>query len=396
MAELSFGVDEFQFTLFSVTVDNNIENDTEFELDSSSWVDLVREMLSEFRRLSQIEEVFGTRLRTLVYGKTRGYDDGLTFPDEPYFFSICWSSRAKNWNMGVSIRFSAHAWAVYQRNYLEKSGKSINIAEFWQMIQSPEIYKTRMSRIDFDADVIEFDNASPDYIARHKIRVEKADGRKSNRNTRKIEKNGIVQTIYYGNSGNSPCSCTVYDKKAEAIEKNNFRRHEAEKVESWTRIEVRFRDTYAWQISDDFLLNPPQTDEDMKRYIAHRIAERYRFIDSKTDKPLEFSQKIIEAGEGAGYGDLIKPSPRDNDLYKSLMYQANPMSGLFSLLFKMRCVYKDTPDADRKTLDFLYSVYESHYLTTAYDNLELLRWRRIHEKESRRISIEDMLSIGEE
>lgn len=59
--------------------------------------------------------------------------------------------------MGVCVRYSAHAYAVFKQEYRQRFQVEMNIAAFLRMVQD-DIYTTRLSRIDLTADYFDYED----------------------------------------------------------------------------------------------------------------------------------------------------------------------------------------------------------------------------------------------
>ena len=62
---------------------------------------------------------------------------------------------------------------------------------------------------------------------------------------------GFIETVYIGSKKeNTKALCRIYDKRLEQINKNGFRLDEALACDDWTRFEISYRGTYAWQCAE--------------------------------------------------------------------------------------------------------------------------------------------------
>ena len=389
MPRLELGIDQYTLTCFSAEIAKMQSNPEDKHLNSDFWASYTNFVLNDLLKRSKLEDVFGENIVTMQYGLTQGYDCGYTF--EHYKVAICWHSNFAFWRMGVSLRFSAEAWHTYCDNYRCKYNKPMNMVTFLQQIPDNHVYTTRLSRIDLTADCFDYDNISPEYIheglSNGYILALNSDGAVPFRTIRAIETNGIHETIELG-SKQSPVFVVLYNKRAESIAKHGYRYDDAIRCKSWMRIEVRFHDELAHQISYDLKCMQPK---ELKAYIAKRIVERYGFYSNNThNTPIPVTKDLLDIADGCPYGSLSSPTPRDNDLIRSRDYLTST-SGLFSWLFKIRMTYDDVPGADRIAMDFLFDVYQRAYLPDAYSNYELTRWLDVHRTESRKRTLQQLL-----
>ena len=116
--------------------------------------------------------------------------------------------------MGVLVRFSAQAWASYQRSYFEHFGDKINISLFLKMTYS-DTYSYRLSRIDITADYKNY-SISPDNIynqlKNNTLFIQDCKGRITKRRISAVQNNMITDTFYVGSrKENSQMLLRVYD-----------------------------------------------------------------------------------------------------------------------------------------------------------------------------------------
>lgn len=121
----------------------------DFEIDE--WEDIALFMISEFIEKASIQYIF-SEIAEMKIGLPQGYTQGLTCPKEPFYFSMAYHEFFSK--MGVIIKFSGNAWAIYQSQYKELSGEDIYLYKFLQKAHSP-FYEMRLSRVDPYVDFID-------------------------------------------------------------------------------------------------------------------------------------------------------------------------------------------------------------------------------------------------
>lgn len=385
---IELGVDQLTLTFFSPVIEKMQADPENKQLNSDFWLQYVDLVVLTILKKTRLEEVFGEQVEVMNYGKTQGYDSGYTLPH--YDVAICWHSIFAYWKMGISLRIHAKAWHIFCDNFETKYGYQMNVVSFMQLIPDTDLYYSRFSRIDITADCFNYTNSSPDYIhsslSSGKIIALNNEGNTPFRTQRAIETDGVHQTIELG-SKQSPVFAVLYDKKTESISQHGYRYDDAIKCNSWLRIEVRYHDALAHQISADI---KSMYQNDLKPYLAQRIVERYGFYNSANDEPIPITKDLLDIAANSSYGALSSPSPRDNDLLRSRDYLTST-SGLFSWLFKIRMTYDDIPDADRIAMDYLFDIYQRIYLPDAFGNYELNRWLSVHRTESRKRTLQELL-----
>jgi len=147
-----------------------------------------------------------------------------------------------------------------------------------------------------------------------------------------------------------------------------YYRHIAQVVDDWVRVEVEYSGDYAHQLTEQ--IKNCQTDEQLKEIILCSILSRYMFFYTKSNKPHKITKLMINELENINY--ILKlPSPRDNDLEKSIDYIKNN-SGLFSLLYKIEQIYGK--ECVLEFLDYLMNEYNSFY----FPNNDVLIWIKKH------------------
>lgn len=367
--ECHVGIDEFNLVLKPSD-----------DVDADKWLDIVDAILMVFLSRAKIENLFGS-LTKLNTKRPAGYTDALTVDKVNWYFAIAWHEHYQN--MGCLVRFSAEAWAIYQKEYEDVYGVSMDIRVFLQMIQSP-IYKARLSRIDLTADYKNYGcHLSPDYIYRklkeQKYVVKDCKERITNRKISAIEKNWDIETFYIGSKKeNSKLLLRVYDKRTEQIQRTGFRLEEALQCDDWTRFEASYRGEYAHQITDQLLNNIKNSDE-LTGFIARMILCKYQFykisMDSTTCEVIEeetdFTHDLMDIAENSDSGSLRSESPENNTLVRSIKYLTKG-SGFFSILLKVSGVWGDK--AEQELIDWLYQEYKRKYKSEPRNTDKLAKW----------------------
>lgn len=353
-------------------------------------------MADKFAVKSKISDLFGN-LDIAEIKLMAGYTSGLTFPNRPWYFVICWHEQYPK--MGVCIRFSAHAYMVYTQEYFNKYQTRINISSFLKMVQS-DIYTMRLSRIDLVADYKNYPSPfNPlDYLHPHGIYSSIKDGRFvilncNDKNTIKslsaIDKDGVYETFYAGTrKGKTNGFLRCYDKRNEQIQSHGFRYDEAITCESWIRFEAVFKGIYAHQITEQlFDIN---TDLELQQLIAKHITDKYRFFDKANDDVTDFTDDLIGISLGTQIPALAVPSARDNSLRQSISYLKDG-SGLFSIFYKVYAIWG--VEGERKLLKHLIKVYNGEYKQEVFEKPDIAIWLKKHTEELKNQKPEDSFHI---
>ena len=367
------------------------------------WKETAEEMIHEFLQASKIENVFEPMEATnsqLVQGYTSGYQ----LAERPFYLCLCYND--DNEDMGVCVKFSATAYAMYKKAYAEKYQQTMTLPKLLQMTES-EKYSQRLSRIDLTADYFNYQDPiyegqylNPDIIYKCLLQSQmKVVDYKGNCNIKTMSghnKNGLFETIYIGSRKKSNSFLRIYDKRQEQIDNYGFRYEEAVSCELWIRFEAVFRGIYAHQICETLMDNTLiQSDDDLQCFIAGKITDKYIFYNNATDEMLDFSECLLEIASGQAYAPLESPSPRDNELLNSLYYIIMN-SGLMITLAKADMVYSDR-QASRELMDWLYDMYIEYYYSRAIEGKrpELDKWLKKHEKTVRDYPWEELLEAVE-
>ena len=381
MPSLTVGVDEFTLILQSPD-----------KVKVTDWPDTVDKILETFLHSSRLTRLFGPM--SPAAKMQAGYTSGLTFDNRPWYLTISWNEDMPT--MGICVRYSAHAYAIYKEAYKEQYQANLDIAVFLDMVQD-DVYTTRLSRIDLTADYFDYPDEllpdrqlSPDLIYERLKNgayvVRNRNDRQSVRNMSALDREGRYETVYIGSrKGKTNGFLRVYDKKQEQIQTMGYRYDEALQYESWVRFEASFLHDAAHQLTEQ-LLSEGMTAQDLQRWIAKHITDKYRFVHSETGETTEFSADLLGVAAGSSVASLILPSPRDNALRQSIHYLRNN-SGLYSTLYKTICIWGN--DADKQLMDFLWRDYERYKdaLTTGkepYKLREIAAWLERHATDTRK------------
>lgn len=381
MPSLTVGVDEFTLILQSPD-----------KVKVTDWPDTVDKILETFLHRSRLTRLFGPM--SPAAKMQAGYTSGLTFDNRPWYLTISWNEDMPT--MGICVRYSAHAYAIYKEAYKEQYQANLDIAVFLDMVQD-DVYTTRLSRIDLTADYFDYPDEllpdrqlSPDLIYERLKNgayvVRNRNDRQSVRNMSALDREGRYETVYIGSrKGKTNGFLRVYDKKQEQIQTMGYRYDEALQYESWVRFEASFLHDAAHQLTEQ-LLSEGMTAQDLQRWIARHITDKYRFVHSETGEATEFTADLLGVVAGSSVAALSTPSPRDNALRQSINYLSDN-SGLYSTLYKALCVWEN--DADKQLMDFLWKDYERYKdaLTMGkepYKLREIEGWLKRHAAETKK------------
>lgn len=389
MPSLSVGVDEFTLVLQPID-----------KVKITEWPEVAEQMITTFLGKSKLAELFGEMGRAEKV--QAGYTSGLTYTNRPWYLVISWNEDMPT--MGICVRYSAHAYAVFKQEYMQRFQVEVNIAAFLRMVQD-SIYTTRLSRIDLTADYFDYEDEllpnrqlSPDLIYERlkdgSCAVRNWKGRQSVRNMSAIDKDGAYETFYIGaRVGKSNGFLRVYDKKREQVQSMGHRYDEAIQYKSWVRFEASFLHDSAHQLTEQ-LLSGSMSRQDLQRWIAKHISDRYRFVDTSTNEVTAFTDDLIGISVGTNAAALIAPSPRDNTFRQSLEH-LRVGSGLYPALYKAFSMWGD--GADRQLIEYLYDDYVYDFkirLLTGKDEYkmrEMRLWLQKHGMETAKYPLESYL-----
>lgn len=357
--ELLVSADEFSLVLFPP-----------FPVDSKEWLKSAYIIINEFIDLSNIELLLG-KVVEMDGKKPTAYSQAFTIENVPWYFAIAVHEHFQH--MGILIRFSGQAWAIYQQSYFEHFGQKTNIAEFLKMIES-SIYTYRLSRIDLTADFKNYDNLSPHKIYNKLLDesylIEDCKGRKAKRKISAVQNNMETETFYIGSRAeNSQLLFRCYNKKKEQISTNGFHLEEALNCDSWTRFETSFKGNYAHQITEQLEL--VNNEIELSQFIASKITDKFLFIDVHTEEYTDFTKDLLSIVDNSSYPALRSEKPQNNSLSKSIAYICKG-SGLFPLLYKIEAIWQE--NQAKKFLNILYNIYIKYYKKDLDRNLQLQSW----------------------
>ena len=389
MPSLTVGVDEFTVILQPIDKATILE-----------WPEVAEQIIATFLQKSKLVEMFGKmEYATKVQA---GYTSGLTYSNRPWYLVVSWNEDMPN--MGICVRFSAYAYAVYKAEFEQHFHTTMNIAVFLQSVQA-DIYTTRLSRIDMFADYKDYSDEihQSEPLSPEKIYTRLKDGtyvvcnqkgRQSVRSISAIDRDGVCGTFYVGaRAGKSNGFLRCYDKKSEQIQAMGYRYDEAIQCVSWVRFEAVFLHDFAHQISEELLKNS-MTTQDLQRLIAQYISTRYCFVNVTSGEATKFSDDLVGIAIGTNAAALNTISPRDNTLRQSIEYLRTG-SGLYATLFKAFKLWGDR--ADEQLLKYLYDDYAYLYkakLQTGHDKSkmrEIRAWLQRHETETKKHPLDDYL-----
>lgn len=342
---LDVQVDEFTLVLQSTKRPNYIEE----------WEGMAINIINEFVRLSQVE-TFLNNLEEATHSLPQGYSNGFVSEEAPYYFAIAYHTDFIQ--MGICIKFSAHAWMEYRKKYESLYARSIQIHQFFANINNNTLYTSRLSRIDIAIDCInEKVNVNTVYnqLSKKNQIVKTGSERRNNSILSAITKNNVTSTFYLGSKGkNIKALLRVYDKKKEQLETMGVRYEEALQCDSWVRFEAVYKGNYAHDLSDE--LQGIKSDTELKDLLVTALTDRYQFYYAKSDKLTTYSKKMLDLLNQKSF-IFNSPSPRTNLLEQSQKHILNG-SGLFPYLYKVRRIWGD--EGLKKCLTFLYDEFDNY------------------------------------
>ena len=360
-------VDEFTFTIM-------LNNKDIVE----KWIMYAENIICKFVRISRLENIFDGKLSEMSSEKLEGYDKCYNMGLKDYYFAMAYHTCRMD--MGVCIKFSAKAWAIYQARYSKMYGVQIILPAFLQKLNGNiDSVTIRLTRIDFTVDYYNYGidlNELHTRLQDKKILVQDDTDRCRIRKTSFVGEDGAIQTIYIGSrSKGSKGFLRIYDKKMEQIKNNGFRLEDAIKNNSWIRFEVVYKGMYAHSITEE-LLKENLTDQEFASFIAKAVTQKYRLYDIEEGEYRIETKKLIEIAEKSNAARLRCDSPRDNSLRQSIQYIIFS-SGLFSLIYKIEQLFGI--DGVDEFIDYLKSCYVSNIWKGATMTRELNLWVKKHE-----------------
>ncbi|MCG1010383.1 replication initiation factor domain-containing protein [Salinicoccus sp. ID82-1] len=312
-------------------------------------------IINEFVKLAKLETLIGN-LRETSYSLPQGYSNGFVCDDKPYYFAIAYHTDFIQ--MGVCIKFSAHAWMEYRKQYELMYANSFQIHQLFRVINNTALYTSRLSRIDIAIDFINENlnvNTIYNQLSKKNQIVKTAAGRKNHSYLSAITKNNITSTFYLGSKGkNIKALLRVYDKKLEQVETMGIRYEEASQYDSWVRFEAVYKGTYAHNLSNE--LEKINNDTELKDLLVSALTDRYQFYYEKSQRLTTYTTKMLNLLNQNVF-IFNSPSPRMNLLEQSQKHILNG-SGLFPYLFKVWSIWGD--DGLQRCLTFLYAEFENY------------------------------------
>ena len=345
MSLLDIQIDEFTLVLQPNRKPSYIEG----------WEGLATSLINEFIRLSNLETVLG-ELKEVTNSLPYGYSNGFVCDNKPYYFAIAY--HADFIQMGICIKFSAHAWMEYRKQYESLFNNSIQIHQFLNNVSNNAFYTSRISRIDIAIDFInEKLNVNTIYnqLSKKNQIIKTAAGRKNHSDLSAITKNNITSTFYVGSKGkNIKSLLRVYDKKKEQVETLGVRLEEAINYDTWVRFESVFKGAYAHSLSEQ--LETIKTNVELKDLLVSALTDRYQFYYVKSEKPTTYTKKMIDLLNQRSF-EFNTPSPRNNLLEQTQMHILSG-SGLFPYLFKVWRIWGD--EGLKECVAFLQNEFENY------------------------------------
>lgn len=342
---LDVQIDEFTLVLQSNKRPSYIEG----------WDEMANELINEFVRLSNIETVLG-ELKEVSHSLPQGYSNGFICDNMPYYFAIAYHTDFIQ--MGICIKFSAHAWMEYRKQYESLFNHSIQIHQLLENINNNTLYTSRLSRIDIAIDFInEKLNVNTIYnqLTKKNQIIKTAADRKNHSDLSAITKNNITSTFYVGSKGkNIKALLRVYDKKKEQIETVGVRFEEAINCDNWVRFESVFKGAYAHSLSKQ--LEKIKTDVELKDLLVSALTDRYQFYYAKSERITTYTKKMLDLLNQRSFM-FYAPSPQNNLLEQSQMHILNG-SGLFPYLFKVWRIWGD--EGLKECVAFLQNEFENY------------------------------------
>lgn len=347
-----------------------------YGIEILKWEEYAENIILNFITSAEIETIFDSKLEESTIKRLSGYNLNYNLGITDYYFCIAYNTG--NSNMGVCVKFSAKAWAIYQARYQKLYNKQLLLSSFLKKIDDNTEDEVRLSRIDLTADYINYGldlNILNESISSNEIIVQDDSGQTRLKSYETYSRNDRVETIYLGSrKKNTNGFLRVYDKWAEQTQNNGFRMEEALKYREWIRFEAVFKGKYAHIIAQ-MLINNTMTSYEFTKYIAKIITQKYRFLNTKTGEYADFTKDLLELAKGCGCDRLRSESPRDNALRQNIAHILHG-SGLFPTVYKIEHLYGKKAIED--FIDFLRMYYckETWLSRTMYKELNI--WLKKH------------------
>lgn len=383
--EINVSVDEFTLLLLPTQ-----------EVSAKNWSDCCQSIINCFLCLSQFKIILG-EFESTTNKLQAGYTCGLTVINKPYYCGIFWNEDMPS--MAVCVKMSATSLRYYESETNSAYGSPIYLYRFLQIIQAPDLYRTRFSRIDLVVDYYNYPSLIsgekyflPNEIYNHlkqgEYRVEDYNGVSKIRTYKGIENKGICETFYVGSQrSGSNGFLRCYDKQIEQIKKRGSFYNKAIKVDSWLRCEAVYRNKPAHDLTEQLLKIDNLSD--YQAWIATHISNKYRFLDVTTDKYIRITSDLLDVASGIIVPALSSDKPNDNSLEQSIanLYVG---SGLMSILHKIEYLYG--ADGIRAFLDNIVSYFDFEYAKEKSKKRAILKWLSIHSSEYKNKTIQEVLS----
>lgn len=340
------------------------------------WEEYAQTIIYNFLAVTELETVLDNFLQESDVKKLSGYDKNYNLGITDYYFNIAYNTC--NPSMGVCIKFSAKAWAIFQAQYQKKFDIQLLFPEFFKIIASNTADLVRLSRIDLTADYFNYNLDLSELnkkISVGDILVQDDNGRTRIKNHEAYSKNNHVETIYIGSrKKNTNGFLRIYNKKTEQLENNGFRIDEALKNHSWIRFEAVFKGKYSQSIAET-LLQSSMNSIQFTQYIAQLITQKYRFFSLVNESYTDFTKDLINIANDCTYDRLRSESPRDNALKQNIQHILHG-SGLFPTFYKIEKLYGKESVSDFLNYLMLYYTTNAWMSTTMYKELRI--WLKKH------------------
>lgn len=349
------GIDELTLVL---TIDKEIREEVE---ETENWETVAEKIIREFEEKAQLETIFGDRSE-LTENRPAGYKVAYKYGNQPFYFAVAY--HPTHCQMGVLVKFSGHSWAVYCAE------GEMNVKRFLQAVKS-ELYKQRLSRIDFTIDYQNWDMTVDDIYQKlvdNRLEIRNHSERKNNSEITGYEVDGEASTFYVGSKRTGTrLFMRVYNKQAEQIVKKGFRLEEALNTKTWVRFEAVFKGDYAHQLTE---IIDNIEEKDIPNLIVDKFTEKFLFYNNEKEEYENYTVALLEKAKNR-FLKLKLESPRDNEFIGSLFHLVRN-AGLFSALYKSSEIWGE--DASKDVLSKLHQIYVEDYEPN--DDVKL--WLRKH------------------
>lgn len=349
------GIDELTLVL---TIDKEIREEVE---ETENWETVAEKIIQEFEEKAKLEMIFGEKTE-LTENRPAGYKVAYKYGNQPFYFAVAY--HPTHCQMGVLVKFSGHSWAVYCAE------GEMNVKRFLQAVKS-ELYKQRLSRIDFTIDYQNWDMTVDDIYQKlvdNRLEIRNHSERKNNSEITGYEVDGEASTFYVGSKRTGTrLFMRVYNKQAEQIVKKGFRLEEALNTKTWVRFEAVFKGDYAHQLTE---IIDNIEEKDIPNLIVDKFTEKFLFYNNEKEEYENYTVALLEKAKNR-FLKLKLESPRDNEFIGSLFHLVRN-AGLFSALYKSSEIWGE--DASKDVLSKLHQIYVENYEPN--DDVKL--WLRKH------------------